>query len=121
MNNQFDELTKNLAQSVTRRGALKKFGLGLAGMALACFGVTNKVNAATYVGYCEARRSPYRGTILNGNKWVLTGACIGIDAATGTCVSMTSRSCQTGGLVAPGKATPCGSDWSTKNPCSFTV
>jgi len=35
MNDQFDELTKSLAQSVTRRGALKKFGLGLAGMALA--------------------------------------------------------------------------------------
>ena len=30
MNNQFDELTKQMAQSVTRRGALKKFGLGLA-------------------------------------------------------------------------------------------
>ena len=35
MNNKFDELTKNMAQSVTRRGALKKFGVGLAGMALA--------------------------------------------------------------------------------------
>ena len=32
--NKFDELTKSLAQSVTRRGALKKFGVGLAGMAL---------------------------------------------------------------------------------------
>ena len=31
MNNQFDELTKEMAQSVTRRAALKKFGLGLAG------------------------------------------------------------------------------------------
>ena len=29
MNNKFDELTKNLAQSVTRRGALKKFGVRL--------------------------------------------------------------------------------------------
>ena len=34
MNNKFDELTKGLAQSVRRRGALKKFGLGLAGMAI---------------------------------------------------------------------------------------
>jgi len=33
MNNKFDELTKSMAQSVTRRAALKKFGLG-AGMAL---------------------------------------------------------------------------------------
>ena len=33
MNNKFDELAKGLAQSVTRRGALKKFGLDLAGIA----------------------------------------------------------------------------------------
>jgi hypothetical protein len=36
MNDKFDEPTKSLAQSVTRRGALKRFGVGLAGMALAC-------------------------------------------------------------------------------------
>jgi len=29
MSNKFDELTKGLAQSVTRRAALKKFGVGL--------------------------------------------------------------------------------------------
>ena len=46
MNNQFDELTKNMAQSVTRRAALKKFGVGLAGMALACIGVANKAEAS---------------------------------------------------------------------------
>ena len=45
MNNKFDELTKSMAQSVTRRAALKKFGLGLAGMALACFGLANKAQA----------------------------------------------------------------------------
>ena len=45
MNNQFDELTKGLAQSVTRRAALKKFGVGLASMALACFGLANKAEA----------------------------------------------------------------------------
>ena len=45
MNNQFDELTKSMAQSVTRRAALKKFGVGLAGMALACFGLANKTKA----------------------------------------------------------------------------
>jgi len=42
MNNKFDELTKSLAQSVSRRAALKKFGVGVAGMALACFGLANK-------------------------------------------------------------------------------
>jgi len=30
MNNKFDELTKSMAQSVTRRAALKKFGVGRA-------------------------------------------------------------------------------------------
>lgn len=46
MNNKFDELTGSLAQSVTRRTALKKFDVGLAGMALACFGLANRVEAA---------------------------------------------------------------------------
>jgi len=45
MNNQFDELTKNMGQSVTRRGALRKFGVGLAGMALASLGLANKASA----------------------------------------------------------------------------
>jgi len=45
MNTKFGELTKGLAQSVTRRAALKKFGGGLAGMALACLGLANKAEA----------------------------------------------------------------------------
>jgi hypothetical protein len=45
MNDQFDELAKGLAQSATRRGALKKFGLGLAGVALASLGLANKAHA----------------------------------------------------------------------------
>src|SRR5436853_604198 len=35
MNSRFDELTKSLAQSVNRRGWLRKFSLGHAGIALA--------------------------------------------------------------------------------------
>ena len=45
MNNQFDELTKSMAQSVTRRGALKKFGIGLAGIALGTLGLANSAEA----------------------------------------------------------------------------
>ena len=45
MNDKFDELAKGLAQSVTRRGALKKFGVGLAGIALASLGLANKAEA----------------------------------------------------------------------------
>jgi hypothetical protein len=45
MINQFDELTKSLALADTRHAALKKFGLGLAGMALARFGLANQTEA----------------------------------------------------------------------------
>jgi hypothetical protein len=45
MNNKFDELTKSMAQSVTRRSALKKFGVGLAGIALAFLGLANNARA----------------------------------------------------------------------------
>ena len=45
MNDKFDELAKGLAQSVTRRGALKEFGVGLAGFALASVGLANKAEA----------------------------------------------------------------------------
>jgi len=54
MNNKFDELTKSMAQSVTRRSAAKKFGLGVAGMALACFGLARK----TFAGHCRASGAP---------------------------------------------------------------
>jgi hypothetical protein len=47
MKSGFDELTKSMAQSVTRRGALKKFGVGLAGLAVAAFGLANKGQAQT--------------------------------------------------------------------------
>jgi hypothetical protein len=46
MNNKFDELAKGLAQSVTRRQALKRFGAGLVGMALASFGLAPETSAA---------------------------------------------------------------------------
>src|SRR5207249_7857141 len=39
MNDKFDELAKGLAQSVTRRGALKKFGLDLAALAVSSLGL----------------------------------------------------------------------------------
>ena len=45
MQNKFDELTKGLAQSVTRRQALRRFGVGIAGLALAMLGLPNKAEA----------------------------------------------------------------------------
>jgi hypothetical protein len=44
MNNKFDELAKGLAQSVTRRQALRSLGAGLAGMSLAFFGLASKAD-----------------------------------------------------------------------------
>ena len=45
MNDKFDELAKGLAQSVTRRAALKKFGVGFTGIVLAALGLANKAEA----------------------------------------------------------------------------
>jgi hypothetical protein len=70
MNNQFDELTKNLARSVTRRAALKKFGLGLAGIALAAFGLANKAEAAK-AGNCKPS-----GSKCKNNNQCCSGYCI---------------------------------------------
>ncbi len=41
----FDQLTKVMAQSVTRRQALRRFGVGMAVMALGCFGLAGKAQA----------------------------------------------------------------------------
>ena len=49
MNNQFDELAKAMAQSITRRAALKRFGVGLAAFALAALGLTNNAHAGKRV------------------------------------------------------------------------
>jgi hypothetical protein len=71
MKNQFDELTKQMAQSVTRRAALKKFGLGLAGIALACLGLANKAGAATGGSGCKPK-----GSKCQNDKSCCSGYCI---------------------------------------------
>jgi len=112
MNHQFDELTKSLAQSVTRRAALKKFGIGLAGMALACFGLANKAKAATYQGYCHVTTYD-----LGGNNWVYTGACLDPSG----CISGASADCPklkgAGGQI----SSSCGFYYKKGRRCSFTV
>ncbi len=50
MNDKFDELAKSLAQSVTRRQALKKSGVALAGIALGFLGLANNASATPKPG-----------------------------------------------------------------------
>ena len=118
MNNKFDELTKQMAQSVTRRAALKKFGLGLAGMALAAFGLANKARATTYQGFCQI-------TTLGTVRPHFTGLCMDINS----CVSASSPDCPAfgTGAGASSKATggplrnACGYEYKSGNKCSFNA
>jgi hypothetical protein len=57
MNEKFDELAKEMAQSVTRRGALKKFGTGLVGAILVSLGLANSAEARMF--HCKCNRSNY--------------------------------------------------------------
>jgi hypothetical protein len=74
MNDQFDELAKDMAQSVTRRAALKKFGVGLAGIALAALGLTNKVSADH--GKCLPRGASCKRAHSGANR-CCSGICVG--------------------------------------------
>src|SRR5690349_21643638 len=70
--NKFDELTKSMAQSVTRRAALKKFGVGLAGMALACFGLANNAQADKICSTnadCRSGQVCCNGACVAGHDW----------------------------------------------------
>jgi len=60
-----------LAQSVTRRQAFKKFGVGLAGMVLACFGLANSAEAQTA---CLPR-----GYTCKGDKDCCGGQCLPVN------------------------------------------
>ena len=51
MNNKFDELTKSVAQSVTRRAALKKFGIGVVAAMAASLGTRSALAAGKSHGY----------------------------------------------------------------------
>ena len=112
MNHQFDELTKGLAQLVTRRAALKKFGVGLLAAIAASLGMKNASAApaaAKRTGYCEVYglESPF-----------YTGTCW--DPA--TCQYGTSSDCS-GRLQKPDiGSNPCGGWYlglDFKKKCSF--
>jgi hypothetical protein len=79
MKHKFDELTKDLAQSVTRRAALKQFGARLAGMTLACLGLAGSAYASGCRGtgvLCRtilACRASHPAGLFSGTSAVLTG------------------------------------------------
>ena len=112
MNNKFDELTKGLAQSVTRRAALKKFGVGLAGMALAGFGIAGKVGAAPRQGYCTY--------VVTFTTAYYTGTCLDFNG----CVGAASADCPRTPLGKNGvkAGIACGGTrYDRVSKCSFTV
>ena len=80
MNNQFDELVKGIARSVTRRAAVKKFGLGLAGMALACFGLADNAEARGCIplwsGRCTSQADCCSGFCCLGHKVPHANTCV---------------------------------------------
>ena len=61
MSDEFDELAKGLAQSVTRRQALRRLSVGLAGAVLASLGLANKAEAYRHPNPkgCNHCRYPY--------------------------------------------------------------
>jgi hypothetical protein len=80
MNSQFDELTKSMAQTVTRRAAMKRFGVGVAGIALAgLLAPLTVARAATLGPLVELSRPNAVGTCDSGfltlpGTWTLDDA-----------------------------------------------
>jgi len=69
MNDKFHRLAKGLAQSLTRRQALRRLSGGLAGMLLAVCGMANRAEAAP--GGCKAS-----GNKCHSDSECCSGACI---------------------------------------------
>ncbi len=78
MNDKFDELAKGLAQSVTRRAALKKFGLGLAGLVLTSLGLVNPAKAGQ--GHCRGAYAP-----CTHDRQCCSNNCVYVDAKKNIC------------------------------------
>ena len=85
MNDKFDELARNMAQSVTRRGALKKFGVGLAGIALASLGLVNKAEANPKPFHCRCARPDYGCDSKSGSFYDCVFFCGGTGKRAGGC------------------------------------
>ena len=97
MDKQFDELSKSLAQGVTRKEALRKFAFGVVGVVIAVLGFSRKAEA-TLSNHC----------ILDPTGRMETGYCGGI---TRTCVrpyGFWSKDCVKGRQGTPAGEWSCG-------------
>src|SRR5262245_37728008 len=73
MNDKFDELAISLAQSLTRRQALRRFGRGLAGIVVAALGLATNAGANPST-HCKTSAD------CPGFPWVCCeGTCINTD------------------------------------------
>jgi hypothetical protein len=118
MNNKFDELTKSMAQAVTRRAALKKLGLAAVAAIAARLGVGGASAAPQPPGYCQVQEEQTTDYIF------YTGICV--DPT--TCQQGTSSHCPAtkvnprhARLVLDSCDHPNGylSYFDTNKPCSF--
>jgi hypothetical protein len=81
MNDKFDELAKGLAQSVTRRQVFIRLGVGLAGMALACFGLANKAEAGNGRCYDKCFDSCCDNYVAGGGSKANCGLACGVNCS----------------------------------------
>src|SRR5437899_132296 len=59
MDKQFDELSKSLAEGISRREALRKFGIGLAGVVLAAVGLATRAEACSTTSCGHGAQDPH--------------------------------------------------------------
>lgn len=76
MSDKFDQLVKGVAESVTRRQALKRFGFGVAAMALACFGLSSK--AASHCGQPGEKGTP-SGYLIDAESKIASEFALGAE------------------------------------------
>ena len=110
MNNKFDELTKSLAQSVTRRQALRKFGLAMVGVFAAWVNLRGASAGPATKGKCVA----FTNLDGSGNLYY-TGACIN----PATCQAVSSPDCPAGYKAKSVTPSPCSTVWVGNRGCSF--
>ncbi len=103
MSHKFDELAKGMAKSVTRRQALKKFGVGVAGMALACFGLANRTRGGTTScttnADCGNNQLCCSGTCVSITDNNNRGYCGNVCMPPSTCKMVSSPSPKGGGRI----------------------